>query len=117
MWHNNINCFLEVQKTLENEKLLAFFFLDFFFSQVLFLCTCYLLNPFRNKPWFLHVYITSLLKTVWETKKLMLVKISPFPAVFSTRLGNFVQFLSNFKLSSANFFSLEQFKICHLGKG
>ena len=43
--------------------------------------------------------------------------ISPFPTVFSTCLGNFVPFSLNLKLSSANSFSLEQSKICCLGKG
>ena len=28
-------------------------------------------NPFPNKPWFLHVCCTSLLKTLWEKKKLL----------------------------------------------
>ena len=28
-------------------------------------------NPFSNKPWFLHVCITSLLKTLWEKEKLL----------------------------------------------
>ena len=40
--------------------------------------------------------------------------ISPFPTVFSTHLDNFLPFSSNFKLSSANSFSLEESKICHL---
>ena len=29
------------------------------------------LNPFPNKPWFLRVCITSLLKTLWEKEKLL----------------------------------------------
>ena len=29
-------------------------------------------NPFPNKPWFLHVCSTSLLKTLWEKDKLLL---------------------------------------------
>ena len=29
-------------------------------------------NPFPNKPWFLHVCSTSLLKTQWEKEKLLL---------------------------------------------
>ena len=29
------------------------------------------LNPFPNKPWFLHVCSTSLLKTLWEKEKLL----------------------------------------------
>ena len=40
-----------------------------------------------------------------------------FPTVFSTCLDNFLPFLSNLKLSSANSFILEEFKICCLGKG
>ena len=28
-------------------------------------------NPFPNKPWCLHVYSTSLLKTLWEKEKLL----------------------------------------------
>ena len=29
------------------------------------------LNSFPNKPWFLHVCSTSLLKTLWEKEKLL----------------------------------------------
>ena len=32
-----------------------------------------LLNPFPNKPWFLHVCGTSLLKTLWEKEELLLM--------------------------------------------
>ena len=28
-------------------------------------------NPFPNKHWFLHIYSTSLLKTLWEKEKLL----------------------------------------------
>ena len=35
----------------------------------------------------------------------------------SIHLDNFLQFSSNLKLSSANSFSFEESKICHLGKG
>ena len=44
-------------------------------------------------------------------------KPSPFPTVFSTVVENFLPFLSNLKLSSANPFSLEESKICRLEKG
>ena len=30
-----------------------------------------IVNPFPNKPWFLHVCSTSLLKTLWEKEKLL----------------------------------------------
>ena len=43
--------------------------------------------------------------------------ISPFPAVFSTCLDNFLPFLSNLKLSSANSFSLDESKMCRLVMG
>ena len=43
--------------------------------------------------------------------------ISAFPTVFSAHLEDFLPFLSNLKLSSANSFSLEESKICRLGKG
>ena len=29
-------------------------------------------NPFQNKPWFLHVCSTSRLKTLWEKEKLLI---------------------------------------------
>ena len=31
----------------------------------------YRVNPFPNKPWFLHVCSTSLLKTLWEKEKFL----------------------------------------------
>ena len=30
-----------------------------------------MVNPFPNKPWFLCIYIISLLKTLWEKEKLL----------------------------------------------
>ena len=52
-------------------------------------------NPFPNKHGVSRVYRTSLLKTLWEKDK----------------------FLSNLKLLSAISYSLEESKICWLGKG
>ena len=40
-----------------------------------------------------------------------------FPTVFSTRFKSFLPLLLSLKLSSADSFSLEQSKICRLGKG
>ena len=73
-------------------------------------------NPFPNKPGFLRICSTGHLKTLREKEKLFKRAISPFPTVFSTHLENFLPFSSNLKLLSANSFSLEEFKICHLGK-
>ena len=68
-------------------------------------------NPFQNKPWFLHVCSTSLLKTLWEKEKLLVTSNFSFSPVFSTHSEDFLPFSSNFKLSSANSFSLEVSKV------
>ena len=40
-------------------------------------------NPFPNKPWFLRVCSTSLLKTMWEKEKLLVTSnFSYSPSVF-----------------------------------
>ena len=40
-------------------------------------------SPFPNKPWFLHVCSTSLLKTLWEKEKLLVMSdFSFFHSVF-----------------------------------
>ena len=76
-------------------------------------------NPFPNKSRiFLRVCSTSLLKTLSEKEKLLIMSnFSFFPSVFSTLLDIFLPFSSNSKLSSANSLSLEESKICYLGKG
>ena len=35
-------------------------------------------SPFPNKPWFLHVSSTSILKTLWEKEKLLVMSNSSF---------------------------------------
>ena len=35
-------------------------------------------NPFPNKPWFLRVCSTSLLKTLWENEKLLVTSVFSF---------------------------------------
>ena len=103
-------------------------------------------NPFPNIPLFLLVCSTNILKTLREKEKLLVSNnfsfshsvfypfaelntifikfktvvcklFSLFPTVFSTLLQNLTLFSSNLKLWSANFFSLEAFKICRFGKG
>ena len=39
---------------------------------------CNLFNPFPNKPWFLWIYSTSLLKTLWEKEKMLVTSIFSF---------------------------------------
>ena len=77
------------------------------------------LNPFPNKPWFLRVCSTSLLKTLWEQEKLLVTSnlIFPFAVVFSTLSENYLPFSLNMKLSSAKAFTLEASTICLLEKG
>ena len=48
-----------------------------------------MVNPFPNKPWFLHVCSISLLKTLWEKEKLLLT--------------------SNFSFSHSVFYPFEEF--------
>ena len=62
--------------------------------------------PSPKQAFVLRVCSTSHLKTLWEKEKL-----------FSTLFENCLPFSTNLKLSSAKSYSLEDSKICHLGKG
>ena len=75
-------------------------------------------NPFPNKPWFLRVCSTSLLKTLREKEKSLVTSNSSFSHSVFYPLGwtFYYFFFSNLKLWSANPFSLEESKICRLGK-
>ena len=76
-----------------------------------------LFNPFPNKALFLHVCSTSLLKTIWEKEKLLIMSnFSFFQSIFYP-MGELSTISSSLKLSSANSFSLGEFKICCSGKG
>ena len=76
------------------------------------------LNPFPNKPCFLRVCSTSLLKNnVGKEELARNEQFFLFPQCFQSRLDNFLLLSSKLKLSSANSFSLEESKICFLGKG
>ena len=55
--------------------------------------------------------------TLGKRRNCSLQAISPFPTVFSILSDNFQPFSPKSKLLSANSFSLEESKICHLGKG
>ena len=78
----------------------------------------FFLNPFPNKPWFLRVCSTSHLKKQREKEKLPRdEQFLLFPQCFLHIWRNFLPFSSNLKLSSVYSFSLEESKICRLGKG
>ena len=59
---------------------------------------------------------TSLLKTLWENEKLLITTNFSFSHSVFYPLGEFLLFSSNLELLSANSFSLEESKICCLGK-
>ena len=74
-------------------------------------------NPFPNKPLFLHVCIISVLKTLWKKEKLLVMSnFSFYYSVFST-FGELSAVLSDSKLSSANSSSLDKSKILSFWKG
>ena len=81
---------------------------------------CYihmLLNPFPNKPWFLRVCSTSLLKTLWEKEKLLVTSNFSFSHSVFYLFEELSSIFVKFELSSAESFSLEEPKICRLVKG
>ena len=77
----------------------------------------FLFNPFPNKPWFLRVGRTSLENTVGKGEIARNKQFLLFPQCFLPVWRTFCHFLTNLKLPSANSFSLEESKICRLGKG
>ena len=74
------------------------------------------INPFPNKPWFLHVCCTSLLKTQWEKEKMLVTSIFSFSHSVSYS-KRYIIILETFNLSSANAFNLVMSKILSFGKG
>ena len=74
-------------------------------------------NPFPKKTWFLHVYCASLLKTQWEKEKLVVTSNFSFVHNVSYPYGEFSADFVKFKIVVCKFFSLEESKICCLGKG
>ena len=94
-------------------------------ARVLRSCT---IDPHPNEPLFLRVCNKRLLKTLWKDEKFLIMSNFSFPTVFPNHWENFLPFSStlletlppissNLKLSPANSFSLEESKICRLGKG
>ena len=84
-------------------------------------------HPFPNKPWFLRVCSTSLLKTLWEKEKLLETSnfsfshsvFYPYREFFFFFFFIFIKFeIVTCKIcQSANPLNLEESKICRLGKG
>ena len=57
-----------------------------------------LLNPFQNKPWFLHVCGTSLLKTLWEKEKLLVTSTFSFSHCVFYPFGELSAILIKFEI-------------------
>ena len=70
-----------------------------------------MINPFPNKPWFLRVCSTRLLKTLWEKEKLLVTSNFSFSHSVFKLFEELSAIFLRFELSSANSFSLEESKI------
>ena len=97
----------------ENHVRKRFFpFAILFFAKPSFLEWLNYGNHFPNKPWFLLVCITNLLKTLWEKEKLLVTSNFSFSHRVFYTFGEFSAIFIKFKLSSAKSFSLEASKTC-----
>ena len=75
-----------------------------------------LFNPFRNNPWFLQVCSTSLLKTLWEKEKLLVMSNSSFSRSVFYPFGELSAIFIKLEIVVCKL-SLEESKICCVGKG
>ena len=71
----------------------------------------------KKKLLFLHVYSTSLLKTLLEKENLLLLSNYSFSHNVFNPFREVYAIVITLKLMFANSFSLEESKICHLGNG
>ena len=55
-------------------------------------------NSFQSKAWFLHVCCTSLLKTLWENEKLLVMSIFSFSHTVFNPFGELSSFFIKFKV-------------------
>ena len=77
-----------------------------------------IINPFPNKPWFLRVCSTSLLKTLWEKEKLLVTSNFSFSlSVFYPFVELFVIFIKiqNCRLQTLSVWKTLKFAVW--GKG
>ena len=82
---------------------------------LLYIMICLTLS--KRSPGFYVSEVQIFWKKLWEKEKLLVTSNFSFSTVFTTHLESFLPFSSNSKMSSANSFSLEESKICCLGKG
>ena len=77
----------------------------------------YRVNPFQNKPWFLHVCSTSLLKTLWEEEKLLMMSNFSFSHSVFYPFGELSARFINFKIVVCNLFQFGRVQTLSFGKG
>ena len=70
-----------------------------------------------NKPWFLRVCSTSLMKTMWEKEKLLMMSNFSFSHSDFYPVGELSAISIILKLLSTKSFDSEESEICCLGKG
>ena len=74
-------------------------------------------NPFPNKPWFLSVCNTSLLKTLWEKEKLLVTSNFSFSHSVFYPLGELCAIFIKFEIVVCKYFQFGRVQNCRFGKG
>ena len=72
------------------------------------------LNPFPNKPWFLHICSASLLKTLWEKENLLITSNFSFSHSVFYPFGELPTIFIKLEKVVLKTLSLEKFEICRL---
>ena len=73
-------------------------------------CSCQYFNPFPNKPWFLRVCSTSLLKTLWEKEKLLVTINFSFSHSVFCQFGELSAIFIKFEFVVCNLFQFDSLK-------
>ena len=84
---------------------------------VFYIAFNFILTLSQTSPGFYMSVVKVILKTLWEKEKLLIPSNFSFSHSVSNLLENFQPCLCIMILSSTNSFSLEESKICRLGKG
>ena len=74
-------------------------------------------NPFPNKPWFLLVYSTCLLKTMWEKEKLLITSNFSFSRIVFYPFGELSAIFIKFEIVICKFFQFGRVINLSFGKG
>ena len=74
-------------------------------------------NPFPNKPWFLRVCCTNLLKTLWEKEKLLVTSNFSFSHSVFYLLGELAAIFIKSKIVICQRFEYGRVKYLSFGKG